>query len=58
MAGIVAPILTGWLKQQTGSYEAPMRAIWVFLLLGVVSYLALAREKYAPRAAAREVKCV
>jgi MFS transporter, ACS family, D-galactonate transporter len=45
----VAPILTGWLKQRTGSYEAPMQAIWVFLLLGIASYLLLVREKYAPR---------
>jgi MFS family permease len=49
LAGIVAPILTGWLKQSTGSYEAPMQAIWVFLLVGVLSYLVMVREKYAPR---------
>ena len=49
VAGIVAPVLTGWLKQQTGSYEAPMRAIWVFLVIGVLSYLLMVREKYAPR---------
>ncbi len=48
IAGIIAPILTGWLKEQTGSYEAPMRAIWFFLVLGVLSYLILVREKYAP----------
>ncbi len=50
VAGIVAPILTGWLKQNTGSYEAPMQAIWFFLLLGVLSYLFMVREKYAPKA--------
>ncbi len=50
VAGIVAPILTGWLKQKTGSYEAPMQAIWFFLVLGVVSYLVMVREKYAPEA--------
>jgi MFS transporter, ACS family, D-galactonate transporter len=50
IAGIVAPLVTGWLKQRTGSYEAPMQAIWVFLLLGVLSYVFLVREKYAPRA--------
>ncbi len=49
VAGIAAPILTGWLKQQTGSYEAPMRVIWVFLVIGVLSYLLMVREKYAPR---------
>ena len=50
LAGIVAPIVTGWLKQQTGNYGAPMRAIWMVLALGAVSYLVLVREKYAPRA--------
>jgi MFS family permease len=54
LAGVVAPILTGWLKQQTGSYQAPMRAIWFFLVLGVLCYLLLMREKYAPRADAAE----
>ncbi len=56
VAGIVAPILTGWLKQQTGSYEAAMQAIWFFLVLGVLSYLVLVREKYAPARAAREAR--
>jgi sugar phosphate permease len=48
VAGIVAPILTGWLKQATGSYEAPMQAIWFFLVAGVLAYLFMVREKYAP----------
>jgi MFS family permease len=52
LAGVIAPILTGWLKQETGSYQAPMQAIWFFLVLGVLSYLLLMREKYAPRAGA------
>ncbi len=47
--GIVAPIVTGWLKQATGSYQAPMQAIWFFLILGVASYIFLVREKYAPK---------
>jgi MFS transporter, ACS family, D-galactonate transporter len=49
LAGIVAPILTGWLKQRTGSYEASMQAIWFFLLLGVLSYIFMVSEKHAPR---------
>jgi MFS transporter, ACS family, D-galactonate transporter len=48
LPGIVAPILTGWLKQVTGGYEAPMAANFGFLLLGVGSYLFLVRRKYAP----------
>jgi MFS-type transporter involved in bile tolerance (Atg22 family) len=44
LAGIVAPILTGWLKQVTGSYIAPMQAIWVILLAGVGAYLLLVRQ--------------
>jgi nitrate/nitrite transporter NarK len=49
LPGIVAPILTGWLIQRTGSYQAPMQAIWFFLILGVAAYLFLVRERYAPR---------
>jgi MFS transporter, ACS family, D-galactonate transporter len=49
LPGIVAPILTGWLKQKTGGYEAPMQAIWFFLLLGIAAYVFLVREKYAPK---------
>jgi MFS transporter, ACS family, D-galactonate transporter len=52
VAGIVAPILTGWLKQKTGNYEAPMLACCVFLVVGVLSYLLMVKERYAPWAAA------
>ena len=50
MAGIVAPILTGWLKQKTGSYDAPMLACGVFLVIGVLSYVFMVKERYAPKA--------
>jgi ACS family D-galactonate transporter-like MFS transporter len=49
--GIVAPILTGWLVQKTGSYEAPMVLIGVFLLMGIAAYLFLVKREYAPRPA-------
>jgi MFS transporter, ACS family, D-galactonate transporter len=45
--GIVAPILTGWLKQATGGYRAPMLANLFFIGLGIASYLVLVRPKYA-----------
>jgi MFS family permease len=44
LAGIVAPILTGWLKQVTGSYTAPMQAIWITLIVGVGAYVFLVRR--------------
>lgn len=51
IAAVVAPIITGWLKQITGSYTAPMQAIWVMLLIGVGSYLLLVRAEPVPQAA-------
>ena len=47
IAGIVAPLLTGWLKLKTGSYQAPMNAIWAVLAIGILAYLIMVREKYA-----------
>ncbi len=53
--GIVAPILTGLLKQETGGYLAPMVANLFFLLLGMASYVVLVRPKYAPGASLVEL---
>jgi sugar phosphate permease len=51
LPGIVAPILTGYLVEATGKFDAPMQAIWFFLVLGIAAYAFLVREKYAPREA-------
>jgi ACS family D-galactonate transporter-like MFS transporter len=48
LAGIVSPILTGWLVHQTGSYTAPMQTVVVFIVLGIAVYSLLVRAKYAP----------
>jgi MFS transporter, ACS family, D-galactonate transporter len=48
LSGIVAPLLTGWLKQNTGGYDAPFQVILFFLLTGIGAYAFLVREKYAP----------
>jgi MFS transporter, ACS family, D-galactonate transporter len=48
ISGIAASLLTGWLKSMTGSYEAPMVAIVVFLFIGVAAYYTLARQRFAP----------
>jgi MFS transporter, ACS family, D-galactonate transporter len=44
-SGIVAPIITGWLKQVTGSYLASMTAVLVVLLIGIYSYGFLVKEQ-------------
>jgi MFS family permease len=49
LAGIVAPWLTGWMIQRTGSFDTPIKAVGLWLVLGIASYLVLVRRKYAPR---------
>lgn len=49
VSGVIAPALTGWLVQVTGSYNAPLRAALLVLLCGVAAYVFLVREKFAPR---------
>ncbi len=48
LPGILAPILTGWLKEISHGYEAAFIANLVFLLLGIGSFSLLVRRKYAP----------
>jgi len=43
LGGVAAPILTGWLKERSGGYEAPMQAIWV-VLLGRHSFVCVSGE--------------
>lgn len=50
LSGIVAAILTGWLKQTTGSYSAPIFAVGVLLIVGVCAYVFLVDSKYVPKA--------
>jgi MFS family permease len=47
LAGIVAPILTGWLVDATHSFDAPIKAVVIFIVIGVGAYLFLVRKKYA-----------
>ncbi|MGH7248254.1 MAG: MFS transporter, partial [Pseudomonadota bacterium] len=51
LGGVAAPLVTGWLKQTTGGYDAPMQAIWLFLIAGIGAYLFLVRPEYAPKLA-------
>jgi ACS family D-galactonate transporter-like MFS transporter len=43
LSGIVAPILTGWLKERTGSYDASFVMVGALLLIGVTSYAFVVR---------------
>jgi len=58
LSGIVAPILSGWLKQTTGSYTAPMQAIWIFLVTGIFCYTVLVRPRYLPAISPQRSKSV
>ena len=43
VAGTLAPLVTGWLKQVSGGYAAPMAATSAILMIGVAAYVFLVR---------------
>ena len=49
LAGIVAPILSGWLLQVSGGYALPMQVIFVFLIIGALTTALVLRPEWAPR---------
>lgn len=49
LGGVAAPLITGWLKQSTGGYQAPMQAIWIVLIIGIAAFLFLVRPIYMPQ---------
>lgn len=49
LAGIAAPILSGWLLEISGGYDAPMEVIFVFLLIGALATWILLQPKWAPK---------
>ena len=52
-AGIIAPIVTGWLKQVSGGYAAPMGLIGVLLLIGIGAYIFLVRHPQTSQSGVR-----
>ena len=56
LAGIVGPILSGWLLQVSGGYQAPMMAIFFFLVLGGLSCMVLLRPQWSPKLSAAAAK--
>lgn len=49
VAGIVSPLMTGWLLELTGSFVAPMTLIFAFLVLGALTVAFAIRPQWAPR---------
>jgi len=45
LSGVVAPVITGWLKYKTGGYEAAGWAILAVLIVGLLSYGLLVRDR-------------
>lgn len=48
IAGIVAPLMTGWLLDLTGSFVAPMTLIFAFLVLGAATVIIAIKPQWAP----------
>jgi MFS family permease len=48
LSGIAAPWLTGYLLEVTQTYAAPMVAVFLLLMTGILAYVFLVRPKYAP----------
>ena len=49
LAGIVSATLTGWMIDQTGSFDLPIKTIGFWLVLGILGYIFLVRREYAPK---------
>ncbi len=48
LAGGVTGWLSGWLLHKTGSYDAPMLVIFVFLIIGAAATAVMMRPEWAP----------
>lgn len=49
VAGIVSPLMTGWLLHVTGTFVAPMTMVFFFLILGGVTVAFVLRPEWAPK---------
>ncbi|EGI76214.1 MFS transporter [Hylemonella gracilis] len=49
LAGGVSASLSGWLLHVSGSYDLPMKVIFVFLLVGALNTAILLRPKWSPK---------
>lgn len=49
LPGVVVPLMTSYLRRTTGGWDAPLFAVFIFLLIGIASYIFLVRKEYAPQ---------
>jgi len=50
ISGIVAPLVTGWLLNRTGSFVAPIALVFALMLLGALTVIIVLRPRWAPAA--------
>lgn len=55
VAGIVAPLATGWLLHLTGSFVAPMALVFALMILGALTVIVALRPAWAPSAGGQAV---
>lgn len=49
LPGVVVPLLTSYLRDTTGGWNAPLIAVFCFLMLGIAAYVFMVRKEYAPK---------
>lgn len=49
LPGVVVPLLTSYLRKTTGGWDTPLIAVFVFLMIGIASYVFLVRKEYTPQ---------
>jgi MFS family permease len=52
LAGIVSPLISAWLLDVSGGYQAPMLAIFFFLIIGALATAILLRPEWSPKVTA------
>lgn len=58
VAGIIAPIATGWLLHWRGSYDAPIDAIFLLLVLGALTTAFLLRRDWSAELKEQSSRCL
>ena len=49
LAGMVTPLVSGWLLQVSGGYDLPVQVIFVFMIIGALTTIFVLNPKWAPK---------